>query len=124
MNIVGDTDILPVLVQDDGYSTKFTSNVEISRGRVRCDKCKEAIGTEDNDGKVVFFSKGIKKYTVQSVSSEGHKRRRGVGDESEGNGSTYVTFDEFIETRTSILKELSDIKETVLSLFEKFEDRS
>jgi hypothetical protein len=118
--IVGDTDIPLTSVSDGVHEVRFACMVDIARGRVKCETCKETLGTQDQQSKIFYNTKAVKKYTVRSSSETDPKRRKKDPQASTGTDTQdqYLEKQVFEKYEERIDKELGDIKETILSLFE------
>jgi hypothetical protein len=125
-SILGDTD-LPALASHEGvYEVKHPDNVEVSRGRVKCKICGEHLGTEDSSGKMYFLYKLVNRYTVKSSipttdnnTIGNKKKRKPTSDDTDD----FVSVQQFEELKAQFQKEMGDVKEAILSLFDKLDGR-
>ena len=118
--IVGDTNV-PVLAAEDSIEVTHAVGVLRTRNqRLRCEACDEVIGTEDEEGKYFYNVKAVRRYPVQSTNvplepeSQGGSKKRIRQDSDEA----YVPLKAFEKFRQEYLKDVAEIKEALLKMYD------
>lgn len=122
--IIGDTDIQqpPSISQDvdQGIEIAHTASVEIVRGRIKCEICKETVGTEEEEGegRIFYMPTKVKRYVVQSAKPNIQQYAKRAKTTS---SNEYVSQAEFEAFQATYNKDMSDCKEMVMVLYEQLE---
>jgi hypothetical protein len=127
-NIVGDTDVL-IPAGAESLEIKHPFGIDAGRnGRIRCGGCSEYIGNEDGEGKFFYTAKAVTKYAVRSsvsgaadagsISQVSKKKRKGEDEEGD-----FVSVKEFEAFRLQYMKEMADVKELLVQMFEQQQGR-
>lgn len=123
--IVGDTDV-PILASQEDIEVKHAVAASSSRNnRIKCETCGEFLGTEDSEGKFFYQVKAVRRYTVQSAlnsagtdtDSQPSKKKRRPGEEE------FVSLKQFEKFKQAYMLEMLDVKETIMSLYERLDGR-
>ncbi|KAH9249882.1 hypothetical protein BASA81_012373 [Batrachochytrium salamandrivorans] len=115
--IVGDTEVEEA--GDAGIEMTHVANFETTRGRIRCQECKEPLGSEDSQGRIFYMPDKVTKYVVQSakliqVPVQSSTKRSKRDDDT-------MTWQEFQDFKLAHDRDMVDCKETIMVLFEKIE---
>lgn len=116
--IVGDTEAEEA--GDAGIEMTHVANFEATRGRIRCQECKEPLGSEDAQGRVFYMPDKVVRYVVQSAkppaqAPPAQPSKRSKRDEEN------VSWQEFQDFKLAHDRDMVDCKETIMVLFEKLE---